>query len=431
MHADLAKKYETIWIDLTDFVDWQGHFTGIQRVEYELASRFAELPNVKFFFYHPIRASFIETGFDQIKHKAKIASGEVKISDKELKKQIRISKRLVKKFKESIPEGPRMSLVRIKGRLQRIGEASPHEPKHPFKQKDLVLMLGGNWAFATFVPSMMKVKAKTPGLKTVHILFDLIPVMQPAFFPQAMEKSFGKYVRGVLQSANLCMSISEFTKKDAEVYSERVGIKAPKIIPFRLGDDFEQVESEKPNPLKVEKGRFILLVGTIEVRKNHQLMYYVAKLAKERGIKLPKIVIIGKTGWLSDGTSHLLKYDPELQDELFIRKDCSDNEMTWFYQNCLFTVYPSYYEGWGLPIAESLNYGKLCLVANSSSMPEVGGKLVEYFSPYNPEECLDLIVKYLDQKKLKAAENQIKDKYKPTTWDATFEDFFEKTLKNL
>ena len=419
------ESYQTIWIDLTDFMDWKGHFTGIQRVEYELASRFAKRKNVKFFFYHPIKGSFIETSFDPIVHKAKVASGEIKLTSKEEARQVRASKRLSQKMKEAIPHDARMRLVKIKGKLQQLRESSPFEIAHPFEENDLMLVLGGNWAFATFMPSLEKIKQGIKGLKSVHVLYDFIPVLYPAFFPLAMEKSYEKYIKKVLEQSNFSLAISENTKKDAYKYAENNGIKPNKVTAFRLGDDFVKIPPEKPDEVDVNGGDFIFCVGTFEIRKNHQLFYYAIKLAKEKGIGLPKVIIVGKKGWLSDTTMHLFKLDNKLKDSIKIMHRCSDKEMAWLYENCMFTVYPSYYEGWGLPIAESLSYGKMCLASSSSSMPEVGGDLIDYFSPFDSGEFVDKINQYLDKKKLKKAEEKIKKNYKKTTWDDTYKQVQE------
>jgi glycosyltransferase involved in cell wall biosynthesis len=412
--------YKNIWIDLTDFMDWQGHFTGIQRVEYELASRFSKEKNVRFFYYHPFKTSFTEVDFGVIEHKAKIASGEIQISKKELEKQVRISKRLIKKIKEAIPHDTRMKLVQVKGRLRRINERNPFEPSHPFGENDLILVLGGNWAFSTFMPTLIRVKRSVPGLLTVHVLYDFIPVLQPGYFPEEMEDSYSEYIEHVLESSDLSISISEYTKKDAHLFAKKKRIDPNKIIPFRLGDDFVKINPTKPKSKRIKQQNYILCVGTIEVRKNHHVIYDTYKLAQQKNIELPNIVIVGKKGWLADTTIHLFQYDPEISSKVIMLNNCSDKEMAWLYENCLFTVYPSYYEGWGLPIAESLNYGKVCISSNTSSMPEVGHELVEYFSPYDSGEMLEKLSKYLDKDTRRGLEHKIETKYSQTTWNDTY-----------
>ncbi len=423
--------YTNIWIDLTDFMDWQGHFTGIQRVEYELASRFKKLENVRFFYYHPIKSAFIETDFSVIDEKSKVASGETVLSEKDLSRQVPLSRRVVTKMKEAVPHNTRMKLVKMKSQVQKMSENSPLDPSHPFTSEDLVLVLGGNWAFATFMPSLEKVKKAIPELKSVHVLYDFIPVIQPGFFPEAMEKTYSKYIKKVLKVSDLSLSISEHTRTDALAYALSNAVKHKPIKAFRLGDDFVKIDSHKPRNVKVKSKKYIFCVGTFEVRKNHQLLYYALKLAQEKSIELPEVVIVGKKGWLSDSTLHLFENDPAININVTILHKCSDKEMAWLYENCLFTVYPSYYEGWGLPIAESLSYNKVCLSSNSSSMPEVAGELVSYFSPYDSGEFLSKIIYYLDPDQLLDAETTIKKQYKKTTWDDTFKETITTIEKEL
>ena len=88
------------------------------------------------------------------------------------------------------------------------------------------------------------------------------------------------------------------------------------------------------------------------------------------------------------------------------------------YENCAFTVYPSLYEGWGLPIAESFAFGKPCIASNKSSMPEVGQHYAEYFSPYNADALATLILRYSDTKYLESR-TKLLQSYQPNTWDET------------
>ena len=73
----------------------------------------------------------------------------------------------------------------------------------------------------------------------------------------------------------------------------------------------------------------------------------------------------------------------------------TDRELEFLYRNCRFTIMASLYEGWGLPVGESLSYGKTAVISNTTSLPEVGGDLVEYCDPASVdsivEACLRLI----------------------------------------
>jgi glycosyltransferase involved in cell wall biosynthesis len=96
----------------------------------------------------------------------------------------------------------------------------------------------------------------------------------------------------------------------------------------------------------------------------------------------------------------------------------TDRELAWLYRNCLFTIYLSLCEGWGLPVGESLAFGKLCLASRAGAMPEVGDECARYFDPYDPVELLRLIEHHLVPDNRHRAEQQIRDFFRPRTWNA-------------
>ena len=80
-------------------------------------------------------------------------------------------------------------------------------------------------------------------------------------------------------------------------------------------------------------------------------------------------------------------------------------------------------EGWGLPIAESLQHGRFCLASNTSSMPEIAGDLIDYFSPYDARECCEIIYEYANGNKYVKRNELIKKEYRVFTWDESFESY--------
>jgi hypothetical protein len=129
-------------------------------------------------------------------------------------------------------------------------------------------------------------------------------------------------------------------------------------------------------------------VGTIEPRKNHTVLYYAYKLAKTRSIMLPRVVIVGRRGWGSDDIVRILTEDPDVKDDFVLLLNTSDDELSWLYGHCLFTIFPSFYEGWGIPIGESVARGVPCLCSDSSSMVEIAEGHVAHFAPTSTDECL-------------------------------------------
>jgi glycosyltransferase involved in cell wall biosynthesis len=92
------------------------------------------------------------------------------------------------------------------------------------------------------------------------------------------------------------------------------------------------------------------------------------------------------------------------------------------YQGCLFTLFPSFYEGWGLPVTESLTLGKPCLIADRTSLPEAGAGFCRSFDPDNLNEAYTAIRGVVeDRAGLARWEAEIRRDFRPVPWSATVE----------
>ena len=132
---------------------------------------------------------------------------------------------------------------------------------------------------------------------------------------------------------------------------------------------------------------------------------------------MPNLVFAGKIGWLVDDLLDDLQASDYLNGKIILLRGLSDAELQQAYRSCLFTVFPSLSEGWGLPIAESLAHGKFCVASNHTSIPEAGGNLVDYFDPLNEDDALAKIERPLiDPGYLAAREAQLRAEYRVRTW---------------
>ncbi len=103
----------------------------------------------------------------------------------------------------------------------------------------------------------------------------------------------------------------------------------------------------------------------------------------------------------------------------------SDAELNWLYDHCKFTLYPSLYEGWGLPIVESFNHGKACIASNTSSMPEAGQGLAVHLDPMDFSAWYQQVLQFVDQpQRLADVESRIREHYQPRSWDEFNQEFF-------
>jgi glycosyltransferase involved in cell wall biosynthesis len=292
-----------------------------------------------------------------------------------------------------------------------------------FNKGDQLFIPWGEWWDSRFITKLEQCHKQ--GVVLIQVLHDMSPIVVPQFSNSGnATETFPVYMRHILPITDLVLSVSKNSASDAKTWLKQNKLHEPPIKVFRLGDDIKVSKPERPddeifNASKLKGNDFIMCVGTIELKKNHMMFYYVYKLAHARGIELPKLVIAGRLGWLTEATYELMTKDPEVKDKFVFQLNKSDEILSWLYGHCLFTVLPSFYEGWGIPIAESLARGVPCISSNTSSMTEIAEDFVEHFSPASSDECLGAIQKMLKPATLEAARKRTKQ-YVPYSWDDSF-----------
>src|SRR5262249_18409088 len=132
---------------------------------------------------------------------------------------------------------------------------------------------------------------------------------------------------------------------------------------------------------------FVLFVSTIEARKNHHLMFGIWQDMVSQGVDVPTLVCIGHVRWKSEDCIVQLVESNYLNGKIMIIEDVWDRALHQLYHRCLFTVFPSHYEGWGLPVSEALAQGKICVCSDRTSLPEVAGEFGVYIDIDDPRAC--------------------------------------------
>lgn len=134
---------------------------------------------------------------------------------------------------------------------------------------------------------------------------------------------------------------------------------------------------------------YILSLSTIEPRKNLNLLLdaYEMLLDKNDASSLPDIVLAGRQGWKMEG--FLAKYSNELRNKIIITGFIDDNDLEAVYKNAKFFVFPSKYEGFGIPPLEAMHYGVPVLASDAASMPEILGDAAVYFKTQDKADLLN------------------------------------------
>lgn len=400
-----------IWIYLSHILS-SNKFTGIVRTEYELA-RYARKLQKKQYPIHFCR-------FDQKNGFSAVAQDSVELALLRFQQKPDDSNRLNTQPPAQTKLQKRLARANnsLQKRLHMLKRACGLL-SHPFSDGDTLISVGQDMGCGD-VLDLRSIKQKVK-ISVQVMNHDIIPITHPQFV-NLNSRKFTRYMDNTIQVTDEFWCNSEFTRSELQKYISAKGLSPVPMNVVNLGCDIAELSALpaiSPQIKAVLEKPYLLYVSTIEIRKNHQLLYDAyLKLLEMNTPNPPNIVFVGVKGWLVDGLIHKLDHDERVRDRIIILNKINDDELMALYKNCLFTVYPSLMEGYGLPLAESLSLGKYCISANTGSLPEVGRNFVEYCNPNNPQEWAERIAflsshpGYLHEK-----EHFIQTNYHPTSWE--------------
>ncbi|WP_064120302.1 glycosyltransferase family 4 protein [Pseudomonas fluorescens] len=449
------------WFDVTTILGWRRPAVGIIRTEAEAAAHALELiaagEEVKFCFYNSatgysaIDAAEVAATLKRISgsHQtmpgsvAAVSSNKSSIEARLKEKAIKVLNRLPPKLSGRIYQFfqlRRTSIVEAVIGVRHLRSAtraffkpanrshvftpSPAKAQaasHPFAEGDSYISVGLDWENKD-LPYLYRLK-KEVGLRVVLCCYDVIPVRLPHLCVGDVAARFANYFTDVAWCADKILCISECTQRDLLALLSELGAPTPETIVVKLGCQVSHtLDANISAEVKaILEDKFILFVSTIERRKNHEVMYRAYTRLVDKGVtRLPKLVFVGMPGWGVNEFLTDIGLDPRTKEYIRVLNNVSDSDLMRLYQSCTMTAFPSLYEGWGLPVAESLAAGKYCLASSAASVPEVGGDLLDYLDPWNISEWVDALEKYLFVPgELALKEADIKHRYKPISWKET------------
>lgn len=300
---------------------------------------------------------------------------------------------------------------------------------------DLLLVLGAFWVLSNVIEQIISLKAK--GVRVGVMIHDIIPITHPEFCERELTDTFNLYVRSVFKVVDLIISISKHTQSEVEKLLDKEKIARPAMFVLpnahsswtpqkRVGTAVQSAEVSE-----IIQNRYVLYVSTIEVRKNHTLLFRAWKKLQERlGADTPRLVFVGRPGWRVRDLMDQIVGTDYLNGLITILHDIPDIDLELLYKNCMFTTFPSFVEGWGLPVGESLMFGKPCVASSASSIPEVGGDFVEYVDPFNLDDAVGVFEKLITNGQyLKQRTDAIVSTFKLRTWDDAAQDLLSEASR--
>jgi glycosyltransferase involved in cell wall biosynthesis len=309
-------------------------------------------------------------------------------------------------------------------------------PRFEFAKHDTLVNIGTSWWIEDYFLRIRNLKDQFD-LRYIPFVHDCIPLVTPEHCAENLTKEFAVWMEGVFRHADYFLVNSRATEADLVKFAAQFKQERPNVHVVQLDGNLtvladrseaEISDRKRLEPVfeqndiaakRTEEPKFVLFVSTLESRKNHILAFMVwDQLIAKLGLdNTPYLVCVGKYGWMFDHALAYLRGRPKLQRRVRILNGVDDRTLSALYNECEFSLYPSYYEGWGLPVTESLCHGKVPVIAKVSSLPEAGGSFALYFDPLATREAYGIIERLIVDKPYRSGlESKIKAGFRPRSW---------------
>ena len=260
---------------------------------------------------------------------------------------------------------------------------------------------------------------------TIH---DLAFIRFPQFNFDWFTKKYTKEVKRNARLAKIIIADSKSTKDDIIKFFKIDPAKV-KVVYLASDSQFKKLANQEKDKKVLKKygidKKYILSAGTIEPRKNYPTLIKAFNYIKHNNNDFNyRLVIVGRTGWKSEATYRERELSPYKDDILFIGR-VSDKDLVQIYNQAEIFVYPSFFEGFGLPPLEAMSCGLPVIASDSSSLKEVVGDAGILVPPEDYREISRQILYILKNEKIK---KKLKEKSLKQAQKFSWEKTARKTL---
>ncbi|HSM83556.1 MAG TPA: glycosyltransferase family 1 protein [Nodosilinea sp.] len=214
--------------------------------------------------------------------------------------------------------------------------------------------------------------------------------------------------------ADVVVAISHYSKQ--RFLENFPHYPAERVAVAHLGNRLAAAGPEEPVRTLNPDNPFFLSVGTLEPRKNLRRLLAAYRRYTEQQKSPKPLVLAGGNGWLEDDLGAYIA-DLKLQHQVHILGYVSDATLRWLYRHCWAFVYPSLYEGFGLPVLEAMGAGAAVITSNTTSLPEVGGEAVLYIDPSSEASIVAALTQIEDPARRSACQEQSLQQARLFAWE--------------
>ena len=273
-------------------------------------------------------------------------------------------------------------------------------------------------------------RARRYGLRPLYFLHDLIPVAFPEYGRPGEAEKHCHRLKTMLETGHGLIMNSAVTGGELEAYAAALGMVVPQWITAHLATpDFPSPASNRPVPEP-----YFVILGTIEPRKNHLLLLNLwRQLVGTLGPSAPRLVVIGQRGWECEQVVDMLERCAALKGVVTEISDCDDAALaTWlFHAQAL--LFPSFAEGYGIPLVESLSLGTPVVASDLPVFRELANDIPDYLDPLDGVGWRQAVLDFVEtQGPRRTAQKTRMMGWRAPTWKAHFEkvdDFMARCLR--
>ncbi|MBE9604179.1 glycosyltransferase [Acetobacteraceae bacterium H6797] len=297
-------------------------------------------------------------------------------------------------------------------------------PPVVFPQGQVLFDPGTAWSRPNHAAALRQAR-RASGLRYVPLLHDCGPLVQPEMTSRAMVNNFAHWLANAAFLADGMIANSRATQADLkEIAARHLPGMMPRTPVIQLAAmDSTREPGRSPLPRSVRG--FVLCVGSMEPRKNHLMLFSAwATLIRRHGrAAIPPLVVAGRQPPEAAAALAFRENVPGLASSILLFPDLPDPQLRALYADCLFTVYNSSHEGWGLPVTESLAFGKVPVIPSHSALLEAGEAAGVFFNPGDERSLVETLEKMIFEVDFLAeAEKRLAEAPPPRSWLAVGHD---------
>ncbi|MFM0276973.1 glycosyltransferase family 1 protein [Paraburkholderia sediminicola] len=266
-------------------------------------------------------------------------------------------------------------------------------------------------------------------IRPVFMVHDLIPLTHAEYSRPGVDATHRHRVHTALRHASGLIANSQATLDSLAIEADRAGLKRPPSVVARLASGVTQ----RPLAKRPLPSPYFVMLGTIEPRKNHWFILHVwRRLVEQLGAAAPKLVVIGRRGWECENVVDMLERCESLKGVVIEEAHCSDEQLHAYLQHAQALLFPSFVEGYGMPLAEALSLKVPVLASDLDVFHEIADDIPDYLDPLDGPGWLARIQAYAHENSPERNAQLTRiERFREPTWAEHFEhvDGFLETLR--